>query len=40
MSRMEQLIEVTATTDKGKLSKTNMERLQDALPAKLYERHR
>ena len=40
MSRMEQLIEVVATTDKGKLSKTDMERLQDALPAKLYEQHR
>jgi aryl-alcohol dehydrogenase-like predicted oxidoreductase len=40
MSRMEQLIEVAATTDKGKLSKTDMERLQDSLPAKLYEQHR
>jgi aryl-alcohol dehydrogenase-like predicted oxidoreductase len=40
MSRMEQLIEVTATTDKGKLPKTDLERLQDALPAKLYEQHR
>ena len=40
MSRMEQLIEVAATTDKGRLSKTDMERLQDSLPAKLYEQHR
>ena len=40
MSRMEQLIEVAATTDKEKLSKTDMEKLQDSLPAKLYEQHR
>ena len=40
MSRMEQLIEVAATTDKEKLSKTDMERLQDSLTAKLYEQHR
>lgn len=40
MSRMEQLIEVAATTEKGKLSKTDMERLQNSLPVKLYEQHR
>jgi len=40
MSRIEQLIEVAATTAKEILSKTDMERLQDSLPAKLYEQHR
>ena len=40
MSRMEQLLEIAATTDKEKLSKTDTEMLQDILPAKLYEQHR
>ena len=40
MSRMEQLLEIAATTDKEKLSKTDTEMLQDILPARLYEQHR
>jgi len=40
MSRMEQLLEIAATTDKEKLSAADIERLQDSLPAKFYEQHR
>lgn len=40
MSRMEQLIEITATADKNKLATKDIEMLQDVLPAKLYEQHR
>lgn len=40
MSRMEQLLEIAATTDKEKLSAADIERLEDSLPAKFYEQHR
>jgi aryl-alcohol dehydrogenase-like predicted oxidoreductase len=40
MSRMEQLLEIAATTDKEKLSAADIERLQDSIPAKFYEQHR
>lgn len=40
MSRMDQLTEIAATTVKGKLTKTDMETLQNILPAKFYEQHR
>lgn len=40
LSRMDQLTEIAATTGKEKLTKTDMEALQDILPAKFYEQHR
>jgi len=39
MSRMEQLLEIAATTDKEKLAEADIEMLQDILSAKLYEQH-
>lgn len=40
MSRIEQLIEITATADKNKLTARDIEMLHDVLPEKLYEQHR
>jgi aryl-alcohol dehydrogenase-like predicted oxidoreductase len=40
MSHMKQLIEIAATTDKNNLTTTDIQMLQDVLPAKLYEQHR
>lgn len=40
MSRTEQLAEVAATVNKEKLTKPDMEMLQNILPAKFYEQHR
>jgi aryl-alcohol dehydrogenase-like predicted oxidoreductase len=40
MSRIDQLIEVAATTGNQSLSITDWKLLQDVLPAKVYEQHR
>jgi aryl-alcohol dehydrogenase-like predicted oxidoreductase len=40
ISRVQQLNEVAATTDKGALTQKNIESLRNALPPKVYEQHR
>jgi aryl-alcohol dehydrogenase-like predicted oxidoreductase len=40
MSRMEQLLEIAATTDKEDLSAKDIEMLKEVLPARFYEQHR
>ena len=40
ISRLQQLNEVAATTDKADLTQKNIELLQNALPPKVYEQHR
>jgi aryl-alcohol dehydrogenase-like predicted oxidoreductase len=40
MSRMEQLLEIIATLEKGPLASKTMEELREILPAKFYEQHR
>lgn len=40
VSRMQQLNEIAATTEKATLTQKNMELLRTALPPKVYEQHR
>ena len=40
VSRMQQLSEIAATTEKAALTQENMELLRTALPPKVYEQHR